>query len=124
MNDRPDPLDRFGQFLMQHLRDQAIGFYDDLARHHCTTASLARLQDDLAMLDGWQQAIVRRCVMRVVDAALHDFLSHLQDEADNDGDIELIVGGVNVGRISHGLHADLFGWTVEYSVYGASPLVP
>lgn len=124
MDDNLDPLDRFGQFLMRHLRDRAISYYDGLAQHRWTASALRRLQDDLATLDEQQRAIVRRCVIQAVDGALHDFLFRLQVEDDNGADIQVLVGGTNIVQISAGLHADLFGWMAEYSAYGASPPVP
>ena len=57
MDDNLDPLDRFGQFLMQHLRDRAISYYDRLALYRWTASALRRLQDDLATLDEQQRAM-------------------------------------------------------------------
>jgi hypothetical protein len=46
-NVTPDPLDAFGQFVMENLRDTAIGYYDGLAEGHWKAPALQPLQADL-----------------------------------------------------------------------------
>jgi hypothetical protein len=118
--DTPDPLDMFGQFVMQNLRDRAISYYDNLARGHWKAPSLQALQADLGSLDEGQRDIVRRCVISAVDTAIHDFLFKLQEQADFEHTIEVKVNGINVEDRGEGLHYEPFGpdgWRARFSKY-------
>ncbi len=114
-------LDKFGRFIMENLRDPALERYDGLARGHQKAPSLAQLQADLQSLSEEQRAIVRRCVVSAVDSAIHDFLFKLQEVADFEDDIQVLVDGKNVVRLSDGIHGELFGedgWQARYSKFG------
>ena len=66
-------------------------------------------------------AVVRRCVLACVDTGLHDFLFALQQIADFDDDIHVVVDGKNIVEQSDGLHGELFGdmgWFARYSKHG------
>src|SRR5437879_2049811 len=114
-----DPLGRFGQFLMENLRDKAIQSYDGLAKGHWKAPSLQQIQRDLKTLDKSQLAITRRSLVTAMDHGIHDFLFALQELADYD--IQVIVRGKNIAEISDGLHGELFGdegWRAKFSAYG------
>ena len=127
MKSRRESLDTFGKFLMEHLRDRAIDYYDGLASGHWKAPSLAQLQTDLQLLDERQRSIARRCVVSAVDHALHDFLFALQERADFENDIQIFVDGANIAQLSDGLQFALFtdeGWPARFSKFGESPDVP
>jgi hypothetical protein len=118
------PLDQFGQFLMANLRDKAIEFFDRLAEGQWKAGRLQQLQADLTGLDESQRSILRRCVVDVTDNAIHDFLFALQELADFEDDIQVVVQGQNIAKISDGLHGELFttdGWMAKYSAFGKLP---
>ena len=109
---------------MANLRDRAIEHHDLLAKGHWKAPSLQRLQRDLNALNKKQLSIVRRCVVSAVDAGIHDFLFALQELAESEDDIQVLVQGENIGKTSDGLHGELFsdeGWYARFSAYGKPP---
>jgi hypothetical protein len=123
-NVTPDPLDAFGQFVMENLRDTAIGYYDGLAEGHGKAPALQPLQADLQSMSVRERAIVRRSVISVIDDAIHDFLFKLQEQADFGHRIEVRVVGLNIENQGEGLHYEPFGpdgWRARFSRYGEPP---
>lgn len=119
-----DPLAKFGHFLMTNLRDPCIEHYDYMAKGHWKAPALQSLQNDLRKLSEKERAMVRKCVIEGLNAAIHDFLFKLQEIADFDNDIQVHVDGQNIVELSDGLHGELFsseGWMAKYSAYGAPP---
>jgi hypothetical protein len=118
------PLDKFGKFLMQNVRDEAIRYYEDLARGHLKAPSVASLQEELGSMSDWQRVIVWRCVRVSVDVAIGSFLFKLQEQADFENEIQVLVDGVNVVESSEALHWEPYGedgWEAKYSAYGEAP---
>jgi hypothetical protein len=117
------PLDAFGRFLMANLRDEALEYYDLLARGHWRAPELARLQDDLGALTARQRAILRHGVVATVDHAIHHFLLSLLEQDDGDT-IRVVVGGADVAALSADLDGELYtadGWLARYSRFGEPP---
>lgn len=111
-------LDKLGKFLMTRFRDPAIDHFDGLARRHWKAPGLKNLQNDLATLTDEQRLIVRRALIETLDNALHDLLFAIQENADFDNDIQIVVDGVNIVNQSDGLHGELFGaygWKHRFS---------
>ncbi|MDJ0942604.1 MAG: hypothetical protein QNJ30_04030 [Kiloniellales bacterium] len=106
---------------MRKFRDRAIDRYDLLARGHFKAPRDQELQNDLASLSAAQRDIVRNCVIDCVDGGLHDFLFALQETADFENEVRVMVDGKNVAEISDGLQGELFsedGWFARFSAYG------
>lgn len=120
-----EPLDRFGQFLMENLRDKGSDHCDMLLANRYKAPALLRLQKALASLDEEQQNVVRRCVVSCLDGATHDFLFKLHERSDFENDIQILVDGINVEELTEaGLHYEPFcedGWQALYSKYGEAP---
>ena len=113
--------DKFGAFIMKKLRDEAIDYYDGLARKHWKAPGLQPLQVALATMTPEQRAVVRRCIISSVDAALHSFLFGLGEAHDRNEGIAVTVDGKNIVEQSDGLHGELFGddgWYGRYSKHG------
>src|SRR5574341_429855 len=72
-------LDKFGELIVQSLRDRTIAHYDGLANGHWKAPALIGLEQELQALDEYQRSIVRRCVISSIDVGIHDFLFHLQE---------------------------------------------
>jgi hypothetical protein len=124
MSDERASLDKFGSFLMEHLRDRALADLDRLAAAEGKAPSVQALQKDLASLSEPQRAVVRRCVSTCIDSAIHDFLFKLQERADFEDDVQVFVDGRNVVALSDGVHGELFGekgWQARFSRYGERP---
>jgi hypothetical protein len=124
MSEEQRSLDKFGRFVMEHLRDPALECSDRLTAPIRKARRLEALQVELADLSESQRAIVRRCVARCIDTAIHDFLFKLQERADFENDIQVFVDGRNVVKLSDGIHGEPYsedGWQARFSRYGQGP---
>jgi len=122
MTDR-ERLDRLGQFVMTNRRDAALSYFESLAGGRWKAPGLQQLQGELQALDEDRLQTVRRCVVSVIDHAIHDFLFALQ-EGEGVREVELVVDGQSVADLSDGLHGELFtedGWLAKYSAFGKPP---
>lgn len=121
------PLDKFGQFLMESLRDRCIEHFEFLAKGKWRAPALQGLQAEVAALSEHDRDVVRRCVVEGIDSAIHDFLFKLQERADFANDIQVIVDGQNIVQLSDGIHGEPFGddgWHARFSRYGANAREP
>jgi hypothetical protein len=112
------------KFLMENMRDKAIDYYDGLARGHWKGPALGKLQADLQSLNEQQRAMIRRCVISVVNVAIHDFLFKLQLQADFEYKIQVLVNGANIESLSDGLQGEPYGpngWMARFSRHGEPP---
>ncbi len=112
------PLDEFGKFVVENLRDKGIGFAECLVRNHWKAPSLLEVQNKIASLNDDQKVAFITAVTLVVDNAMHDFLFALQ-EKDN---IQILVNGEDVVQLSDGLHGEAYsdeGWFAKYSKYNS-----
>ena len=124
MTEDAGPLDKFGRFLMENLRDRCLEHYELLAQGKWRVPSIQNLQTDVAAMDERQRDVARRCIVAGVDSAIHDFLFKLQERADFENDIHVIVDGEDVVPLSDGIHGEPYGddgWQVRFSKYGARP---
>lgn len=120
-------LDAFGRIISQHLRDPAIDYVDGLIAGHWKAPALQPLQQAVSNLATDQQQVMRRVVIAAIDAAVHDFLFHLQQQRDFDDNIRLLANDVDVVDESDGLQGEVFGddgWFARFSAFGAPPEEP
>lgn len=116
-----EPLDKFGKFVVENLRDKAIKYYDGLENGHWKAPSLKLLQERLQDFDNDQLHVIRKCIIEVVDSSVHNFLFALQENHEIKNDIQVIVDGINVAEISNGLHGEPYtedGWYTRFSTFG------
>lgn len=109
---------KFGQFIVKNLWDNAIEDYDLLARGHWKTPAVQQLQKEVAALTPQQREIVRRCIVESLGSGLHQFLFALGEAHDFKQGIAVVVDGVDIVEQSDGLHGELFGpdgWMAKYS---------
>src|SRR5437899_368774 len=97
------PLDKFGEFIVTRLYDQAIDHADGLLAGHWKSPSSKGLQGELARLSPSQRQLVRRVVVNSVGSGLHDFLFALGEAHDFKRGIAVIVDGQDVAALSDGL---------------------
>ena len=122
--EQPDAVDKFGRFVMGNLRDRGIDFFDALVGGRWKAPALKQLQEELAQMTDAQRAVIRRTVVRTLDAAIHDFLFALQESHDQRTGIQLTVDGEDVAELSDGLQGEPFGsngWQGNYSKHGEAP---
>ena len=126
MGDTP-PLDVLGRFVVENVRDAAIGHFDWLCDPETTSPSHAGLRRELTFLPEEHRKVVRRAVVLSIDAAVHSVLFRLQEHADyrgvteHLGDIEVRVRGEVVPQLGDQLHGMIYnedGWYAKFSKYG------
>lgn len=121
MSDINNPLDKFGRFIVENMRDKGIDYYDKLTQGFWKVPSLQSLQEELKQFDEKQLSIIRQCIVSTLDDAIHDFLFALQVSSDLDRGIQVIVDGQNVAELSDGLNGEPYaedGWYDKYSSFG------
>ena len=121
MSDINNPLDKFGKFIVENMRDKGIEYYDKLALGLWKAPSLQSLQEDLKQFDEKQLSIIRRCIVSTIDDAMHDFLFALQASSDLNHGIQVTINEQNVAELSDGLNGEPYtedGWYAKYSSFG------
>jgi hypothetical protein len=111
----------FGKFLMENFRDRGIECFDRLASGKYHAPKLQKLQQDLHGLGAAGLAVARRALVNCLDNSIHDLLFKLQEQADFENDVRVMVRGVNVVEASDGIHGEAFGkdgWQARFSKYG------
>jgi hypothetical protein len=113
-------LDTFGKFLVDNLRDKGISHAEWLIDGRWKAPALQDIQSGLSSLSAAQKETVRKAVISTIDSAIHDFLFALQEQADFDNTIQILVNGNNIVELSDGIHGESFsedGWNAKFSKY-------
>lgn len=111
-------MDKFGEFLINSLRDGALDYFDGLTRGHWKSPSTIRPQAGLESLTAEQRDIVRQCVITCVDHGIHDFLMALAESFFRKQGIQLNVDGKDVAELSDSLEGEPYGaqgWVAKFS---------
>ena len=117
MNPKND-LNSFGKFLVENLRDKGIFYAEGLLDGRWKAPALQDIQSGLSGLSAAEKQVVRKAVISTIDSAIHDFLFALQEQADFDNTIQILVNGNNIVEISDGIHGESFsedGWNAKFS---------
>ena len=112
------PVDKFGKFIVENLRDKGMDFAAGLLNGHWKAPGLQELQNEIANLNDSQKATFMKAITQTIDGAMHDFLFALQEQADFDNDIQILVDGQNIVELSDGIHGEAYsdeGWFAKYS---------
>jgi hypothetical protein len=113
-------VDKFGKFLVNHLRDGALDYFEGLTRGRWKSATTQKLQADLASLSAEQRAMVQQCLTTCVDHGIHDFLMALGEAHFRQQGIQINVDGQDVAEVSDGLEGEPHGaqgWIAKFSKY-------
>jgi hypothetical protein len=112
------PVDKFGKFIVENLRDKGIDFAEGLLKSHWRAPILLEMQNEIATLNDNQKTAFIKAITHTIDGAIHDFLFALQEQADFENDIQILVDGQNIVELSDGIHAEAYsedGWFAKYS---------
>ena len=113
-----ESLDRFGAFFVRHLRDAMLDDLEMFLRGGWKAPEVQELQSHLNALGERDKQTIRELFEHVTTAGMHDLLFALQEEADNGGDLRVLMKGDEVAKLTDGLHGELSGeegWIVRYS---------
>jgi len=113
-------LDKFGKFLVENLRDKGISHAEFLLNNRWKSPALQNIQHELSYLSFSQKETVKKAIISTIDSAIHDFLFALQEQADFDNEIQIIVNEDNIVELSDGIHGEAYsddGWYAKYSKY-------
>lgn len=121
MLETTNELEIFGKFITKNLRDHGIEYFDTLMNGLCKSPNLYQLEDNVREFYLDQVKIIRKCVVKTIDNAIHDFLSALQEKTCIENKIEITVNGVNIALASSCLQAEPYsqdGWYSKFSKFG------
>ena len=113
-------LNKFGEFLIENMRDKGINLAEGLLINHWKAPELLNLQIELQSFSDNQKEIVRQVVIKSIDNAIHDFLFAISEQADFDNEIQIVVDNQNIVELSDGLHGEAYGedgWYEKFSKY-------
>ena len=114
--------DQIGSALVQYLHDKAVASAAMIVDGRAKAPAALALQNRLLQLSDDQKQAVLELVRRSCTSGLHDFLFHIQTEADSgkESRTRLLVGDIEPATLSDGLHGELFGksgWLEKFSKY-------
>jgi hypothetical protein len=112
-----EPLDKFGEFFVQNLRDKMLHDLEMMLSGGWKSPELQELQTKLSGLTDAQKQTVRELAERITTAGMHDLLFAI---ADSGGAVKVLVDGQDVSKLSDGLHGEIFGddgWITRFSKY-------
>lgn len=121
MKNEAELLDRFGEFLVKNLRDKAIRHFDFISEQRWKAPALQRLQSEFKQFSPEQVSLIRECLISSIDSSIHDFLFAIQELSDFEDDIQVLVEGRNIVKLSEMLHGEISlddGWFARFSDYG------
>jgi len=108
-------LDKFGETLMTHVRDEAIADWDMIIEGKMKDALSQRIARAVAKSPE-QKALIHQLIPQIVDTTLH----HLLWTLEQDNLLELQVHEesgetTNIAEESDGLAGDLYDWLPRFS---------
>lgn len=115
-----ESLDKFGEFFVRNTRDKMLGDLDMLLRGAWKAPASQALQAKLAGFTDAQKAVIREVAEHMTTTGMHDLLFALQEEADADGFVRVLVDGTEVTKLSDGMHGEIFtedGWIARFSKF-------
>lgn len=115
-----EPLDKFGEFFVRNTRDKMLSDLEMLFRGAWKAPTMQALQTKLAGFTDAQKAVIRESADHMITTGMHDLLFALQEEADANGSIRVLVDGTEVAKLSDGMHGEIFtedGWIARFSEF-------
>ncbi len=115
-----EALDSFGEFFVRNTRDKMLFDLDMLLRGAWKAPGLQELQGKLSRLSDDEKEVIRQIVEKIATGGLHDLLFALQEQADADGSVRVLVDGAEPAKLSDGMHGEIFGedgWIARFSEY-------
>ncbi|MCR4415679.1 MAG: hypothetical protein NUV77_24975 [Thermoguttaceae bacterium] len=114
------PLDKFGEFLVRHLRDKSLEYLQLMLEGRLRQPERQSLQSTVSSLTPDLKVAVCELVEDLLTNAMHDILFAFQEAHDNQTGIEIFVDGAPIAELSDGLHGEIFGeegWIVRFSKF-------
>lgn len=112
-----EPLDKFGEFFVQNLRDKMLHNLEMMLSGGWKAPDLQELQVKLSGLTDAQKQTVRELAEQITTAGMHDLLFAITESG---GAVRVLVDGQDVAGHSDGLHGEIFGddgWITRFSKY-------
>ena len=118
------PVEKFGEFIVAHLRDSAIDIADDLLEERWKSPCTQELQFAVSRFSISEKDLIRRVVVASIDSGIHAFLFALSKTREANNAVSVFVGGQNVAALSDELHGETFSeeeWFAKFSKHGPQP---
>jgi len=114
-----DALDRFGEFLVKQVRDEAIWEWTEMLAGRMKGDIAERLRPKLSRLDPSTLALIGHLVPQIIDTTLHYLLWTLEQDEAIDIAVTTKTGRVpSLREVSDGLAGELFDWIPRFSDQG------
>lgn len=108
-------LDKFGKALIRSVRDRSIEKFDKISTGSLKSQKALELHEITKQFNDEQKKAIRQLVIETIDNSLFNFLDMIEQ---NEDDINLIVSGKDINKLSDGLSGELFtedGWIEKFS---------
>jgi len=115
-----EPLEKFGAFFIQNLRDNMLYHLEMFLSGTKKSDETQELQRKISSFSDSEKLAIREIVEKIITSGMHDFLFAIQEESDCEGFVKVLVDGQEVAKMSDGLHGEIFGkagWIVRFSKY-------
>lgn len=115
-----EPLDKFGSFMVRKLHDRMHYDLEMLLRGAWKAPAAQRLQIEISEFSETEKGTIRKIAHHIIISGMHDLLFALQEEADAEGSIRVLVDNSEVAKDSDGMHGEIFGdkgWIAKFSEY-------
>ncbi|SMC87891.1 hypothetical protein [Cellulophaga tyrosinoxydans] len=115
-----EPLDKFGQFIIENLRDKQIDNFKGLLEGKWRAKNVKELQNNLSKFNRDEKKVIADLVEDILTNTLHDFLFAIQENNDLAIGLKIMMDNENVAELSDGLHMEIFdedGWVKRFSKY-------
>jgi hypothetical protein len=94
------PLDKFGEFIVQNLRDKMLHNLEMMMSGSWKAPDLQKLQTKLSGMTDAQKQTVRELAEELTTTGMHDLLFAISDSG---GAVKVLVDGEDVAKLSDGL---------------------
>nr|WP_092067147.1 hypothetical protein [Dendrosporobacter quercicolus]NSL49713.1 epimerase [Dendrosporobacter quercicolus DSM 1736]SDL50153.1 hypothetical protein SAMN04488502_10164 [Dendrosporobacter quercicolus] len=111
-------LDKFGEVLVENVRDRTISNWDKILSGKMKGLSAQQVLEKIGGFNEEQKEALRWLVPKIVDVSLHNYLAMIEEYEDIN--VEVVNNGQsgNIRELSDGLAGELYtedGWISRFS---------
>ena len=117
-----EPLDKFGKFIVDNLRDKEIDNFKGLMEGKWRAKKPQELHNRLSKFNSEEKKVISDLVEDLLANAMHDLLLAIHEENNLGTGLKVEVDGKNIADLSDGLHGEIFheeGWIHRFSKYNS-----
>lgn len=111
-------LDKFGELLMESVRDRTISNWDKILNGKMKGLSAQQVMEKIEGFSEEQKEILKWIIPKIVDVGLHNFLAMIEECENINVEVISNGGNSNIRELSDGLAGELYsedGWIYRFS---------